>query len=254
MKSFRALFGDDISNRFAMAVPVALVSALMLVYLLSAPAATVLSVTLGAPIATVVGWMFLVTPLVTAVTLWYTAMKELGYMSYVANGWTSRLITQVVTMTIGLATLVIVAYGSWQWFVILLVGTYGIDSLAYGTGRAFARLTGKPTHKLPFGLDRMSPNKTIEGFVGGALVGWLVAGLLTWLFVASTGMVIGWYGVVVIFMMPFTAFIGDVFESQLKRHVGVKDAGDCLGAHGGVMDRLDSVCAVYVSALPLLFI
>lgn len=254
MKKSKVLFGDDINNRFAMAVPVALVSSLMLVHLLAVPVYALLSGAAGAAVASVAAWVLQTTPLIVVSLLWYAAAKELSLMACVAGRWTAKLLIQALIMTVGLCSLVVIAYATWQWFVILLVGTYAIDSLAYGTGRAFARLSGKPTHKLPFGLDRMSPNKTIEGFIGGAVVGWIVAGLLAWLFVATAGLVLGWYGVLVIAMMPFTAFVGDVFESQVKRDVGVKDAGDCLGAHGGVMDRLDSVAAVYVSATPLLFI
>jgi len=251
-------FGEDIVNRTAMAAPVALVSLLMLAPLFIGPVSGFISwiivMVLGL-VPAAVSWLLLVAPLIVVVTLWYNAAQELSLMALIKGSWHWRLVAQGVVMTLGLASALVLAYMAWQWFVLLLAGTYIVDSLAFATGRAYTRVFHGATHKLPFGLDRLSPNKTIEGFVGGAVAGWIVTFLLMWAFVAFAGMVVTWYGVATVILLPFVAFIGDLFESQLKRVVGVKDTGDCLGAHGGLLDRLDSVCAVFATPLlPLLLI
>ena len=84
---------------------------------------------------------------------------------------------------------------------------------------------------------KVSPNKTLEGFVGGALttsvLGWLLGPWLTPfspLYAALAGLLIGTMG-----------FIGDIVISAVKRDIGVKDSGRLLPGHGGILDRLDSL-------------
>ena len=86
-------------------------------------------------------------------------------------------------------------------------------------------------------LPLVSPNKTWEGFLGGAVTTLLVSLLLTPLFTpldlpraALVGLEIGIFG-----------FIGDVVMSAVKRDIGVKDTGTLLPGHGGILDRLDSL-------------
>jgi phosphatidate cytidylyltransferase len=128
--------------------------------------------------------------------------------------------------------------------LLLLVGIWCNDSAAYFVGRAFGR------HKL---APRISPNKSIEGFVGGVAVGTLVVwyghfltGRLHAPSVSGKDAFI--MGVAVAFATP----LGDLFESMLKRAGGVKDSGHLLGEHGGMLDRLDAVFlaapAMYVAA------
>lgn len=101
------------------------------------------------------------------------------------------------------------------------------DTGAYIVGR----LIGK--HKL---FERISPNKTWEGALGGAVFA-LIAGFLFAYF--STGHLGHWLaiaGLIVIF-----GTLGDLTESQIKRSVGVKDSGNLLPGHGGILDRFDGV-------------
>ncbi len=84
---------------------------------------------------------------------------------------------------------------------------------------------------------KISPKKSWEGFVGSILLT-LLASYLT------VGLVIGlsWVWVLAFgFLTPIFATAGDFFESQIKRELGVKDMGNLIPGHGGVMDRLDSI-------------
>ena len=110
---------------------------------------------------------------------------------------------------------------------ILFIGTWSSDTFAYFTGSALGR------HKL---CPSISPNKTVEGFLG-SLVGTTAA-------VAALGMffdlpvremaVLG-------FILALLATIGDLVESVAKRYAGVKDSGNIIPGHGGVWDRFDSI-------------
>jgi phosphatidate cytidylyltransferase len=115
------------------------------------------------------------------------------------------------------------------------------DSFAYLVGKSIGRT------KL---FERISPKKTIEGFVGGlffcVLFGYLISKyyieisnekLYIWLVIAC---IIGVFGT-----------IGDLIQSKFKRIAGVKDSGKIMPGHGGVLDRLDSV--IFVAPIIYLF-
>ncbi len=110
----------------------------------------------------------------------------------------------------------------------VLVGTFASDTAAYATGRMFG------THKI---APSLSPNKTLEGLVGGFLIGtmafWFAGLYQDWLSGADALAI----GAAVAAIAP----IGDLFESMLKRDLGKKDTGTLFGAHGGILDRLDAV-------------
>ena len=109
----------------------------------------------------------------------------------------------------------------------VLVGTFIGDTGAYFGGRAFGRRPLAP---------RISPNKTVEGLLVGmlaAIAGVVIAGLYQdWL--STTDALLLGLGVAI------AAPIGDLFESFVKRDVGVKDTGAAFGAHGGALDRVDA--------------
>lgn len=109
----------------------------------------------------------------------------------------------------------------------LLLMTWLNDTGAYVTGS----LIGK-TKLLP----RISPNKTWEGSIGGVIVTFLTALILSYFFTEKT--TTDWLvlaGIVAVF-----GSIGDLIESMLKRSVGVKDSGNLMPGHGGVLDRFDA--------------
>jgi len=112
------------------------------------------------------------------------------------------------------------------------------DSLAYFGGRQFGK------HKL---MPSLSPNKTLEGALSG-LIGSLTFGyFLLPLALPIHSMPLLILGLILI---SIAAQTGDLFESMLKRVAQVKDSGNILPGHGGILDRLDGV---YFSA-PLFFI
>ena len=116
---------------------------------------------------------------------------------------------------------------------------WGTDVLAYFVGRTI----GGP--KL---WPRVSPKKTWSGFLGGVAGGTALAVLLVHVARFSYGL--GWYSETVLVGLSLVAAIvsqgGDLMESALKRHFGVKDASHIIPGHGGVMDRVDSFWAVCV--------
>src|SRR6202034_3315143 len=110
----------------------------------------------------------------------------------------------------------------------VLVGTFLGDTGAYLGGRLFGKRPLAPS---------ISPNKTIEGLIAGVacsvLAVWFAGRYQSWL-PGTHALVLG-VGVGVF------APIGDLFESFVKRQAGAKDTGSLLGAHGGLLDRLDAV-------------
>jgi len=110
----------------------------------------------------------------------------------------------------------------------VLIATFVGDTCAYFVGRSYGRSPIAPL---------ISPNKTLEGLVGGIVGGtlafWLAGLYQDWLS-GGDALLIG-------FLVAITAPIGDLFESMIKRDLEVKDTGTLFGAHGGVLDRLDAV-------------
>ncbi len=123
-----------------------------------------------------------------------------------------------------------------RWLFVAIAAIWSADSGAYFVGRKFGR------HKLS---PRISPNKTIEGMLGG-----MAAGLVVALgFAPMAGASLSQLPAVALVTVVAVGFsvVGDLFESLLKRHVGAKDSGTLIPGHGGVLDRIDGV----IAALPV---
>jgi phosphatidate cytidylyltransferase len=94
-----------------------------------------------------------------------------------------------------------------------------------------AYAVGKSIGKTKF--CETSPNKTMEGVVGGIAVA-TIGGMFFGLGVVDLGVAF-----LISFTVSVSSIFGDLFESSLKRKAGVKDSGDLLPGHGGVLDRID---------------
>ena len=128
-----------------------------------------------------------------------------------------------------------------RWLLAALAVVWAADTGAYFAGRTFGgRLF--PGRKL---APRISPNKTIEGLLGGVIAA-MLAGVGFALFAGATWAQAPAVAAVALAAALFSV-IGDLYESLLKRHAGVKDSGHLIPGHGGVLDRLDGV----VAALPV---
>ena len=116
------------------------------------------------------------------------------------------------------------------------------DSFAYLVGSRFGK------HKM---APRISPHKSWEGFAGG-----LLGSILIWVILWLTGFyeLSLWYALVCAVLVNILGVFGDLIESRIKRGVGVKDSGNLIPGHGGMLDRSDSLIFAGITAHLLLVI
>jgi phosphatidate cytidylyltransferase len=119
--------------------------------------------------------------------------------------------------------------------IFLIIWVY--DSMAYVVGSMLGR------HKI---CERISPKKSWEGLVGGAVFA-VIMGIINSVFFHELS-VTNW--VVIAMLIVIFGTSGDFFESKLKREAGVKDSGNILPGHGGMLDRFDTV----LFAVPVIFV
>lgn len=117
--------------------------------------------------------------------------------------------------------------GVWAGFYLGTV-VWMTDSAAFFTGRQIGGEKLAPD---------ISPSKTWSGALGGLALG-TGAGLLVWIFVTDSPW---WIGLLLSATISLLGQLGDLSESALKRHFRIKDSGDIIPGHGGLMDRLDSL-------------
>lgn len=130
-------------------------------------------------------------------------------------------------------------------FFLILYSYFGIEAMGWllvtvaltDTGAYFV---GKAIGKTKF--SDTSPNKTLEGVIGGVLIA-SIAGTYIGLIVVDF-----WIALIVTVATSVSSIFGDLFESYLKREAGVKDSGDLLPGHGGILDRIDG----YLFAAPIM--
>lgn len=144
----------------------------------------------------------------------------------------------IILTTTWIAFTAIVVYDNGRWLLLLAVLIVALaDVGGYFAGNFLGR------HKLAV---LVSPGKTWEGFTGGmALQGILIAALkIIFPDLSIIDLII------LIVPVALSSVVGDLFESMLKRHSGVKDSSSLLPGHGGVLDRIDGVMA----ALPMFWV
>ena len=111
-------------------------------------------------------------------------------------------------------------------FLILVVQSS--DVLQYVWGKLFGK------HKI---APKLSPSKTVEGFVGGVVSANVLGGLLYWLTPFNPVQ-----AVLMSLLICLMGFLGGLVMSAMKRSMGVKDWGNMISGHGGMLDRMDSLC------------
>tara|TARA_R110000868_G_scaffold4_4_gene19 strand:+ start:2583 stop:3473 length:891 start_codon:yes stop_codon:yes gene_type:complete len=121
------------------------------------------------------------------------------------------------------------------------------------TNDTFAYIVGKSIGKTKL-FERISPKKTIEGFVGGVVFAVLAGYLISKLYIKpnpsfSDKSILIW--TIIALLAGVFGTIGDLIESKFKRIAGVKDSGKIMPGHGGILDRLDSV--IFVAPIVFLF-
>ena len=203
-------------------------------------------------------WFFAWTTLSSDMREFWTSRKKKSsphYPSEISTRISTASRTAKFLLTVGcLVVLVSLCISFWglyayisPWILIyVLAVAWATDTGAYFAGHAFGK---RPLAK------RISPKKTVEGTIGGCLLGWALALIVGfWLIQLE----FGWprYGVILVSIsIPILAVCGDLFESVLKRISEAKESGSILPGHGGLLDRIDSlvIAAPFTFAACILF-
>ena len=118
-------------------------------------------------------------------------------------------------------------------FIFILTWTF--DTFAYIFGTNFGR------HKI---LPNISPKKSWEGFIGGLIFTLIVA------YFSQSYFELIIEPIIIALILPFTATSGDLIESKYKRQAGVKDSGNIIPGHGGILDRMDA----FMITIPVIYL
>ncbi len=124
-----------------------------------------------------------------------------------------------------------------EWIFLTLLVVMGCDTFAYFVGSSIGKRKLYPA---------VSPNKSIEGGIGGLIGSVLAVMIAQATFLPNIGI---FDGIIVGLVLGVAGQLGDLFESLLKRACGVKDSGTIIPGHGGLLDRLDSL----LFAFPIVF-
>ena len=160
----------------------------------------------------------------------------LGMFEWVKNKFKNLFLGFFIIFNFGLCSILYVLLNEnvYVLYGLIIINTAIFDTFAYVVGSKFgANLIVK----------KISPNKTLEGLVGG-VIGSAIFGLML-------GHLYDINFIALIFVLgAFLAFMGDLFISYFKRQSGVKDTGSLLPGHGGILDRIDS----HLIATPILIL
>ena len=185
---------------------------------------------------------------IVLVSLWRIAeMVSLKMRVSAAEFWkdiAAGAFVQSYVVFLGAFTILLTAQPGGQWWTLAsLIVVVSVDVGAYASGVNFGKHLMAPL---------ISPKKTWEGFAGSAVAA-LTAGVLLAIFMLQQPW---WVGLIMGTVIVFTATMGDLAESLIKRDLGIKDISTWLPGHGGFLDRLDSILpsAVAAYALYLIFV
>jgi phosphatidate cytidylyltransferase len=181
-------------------------------------------------------WAVALDPRLYRALLWAAVLWWL-----VALGWLFRFPTRIplwlivacgalvlVPAWLALAHLLLGPDGR-EWLLFVFVLVWAADIGAFFAGRAFGRVRLAP---------RVSPGKTWEGVIGGLLLATAAAAAGAWWFAVPASAFVG-----LCLAVALASIVGDLTVSMFKRHAGLKDSGDLLPGHGGILDRIDSLMA-----------
>ncbi len=151
------------------------------------------------------------------------------------DGWYNPIlnIVGIVLISAAITAILYVWNQSPWWLMYLFLLVWGADSGAYFVGRKLGKTKLAPN---------VSPNKSVEGLVGGIITVAIVIVIVQAVFLELT------LAQHILFLLlsivtVFSSVLGDLFESMIKRRAGIKDSGRILPGHGGVLDRIDSLLA-----------
>lgn len=169
------------------------------------------------------GWA--VPAAVMALLVWYILRQDTeGFLENWALTVTGALYTGVLAgYLVSLRNLP----NGLNWLLLAFLGTWTCDTTAYLVGSRWGRRGF---------FTNISPNKTVEGAVGGCLAGIVVVSAVGWYLGLSV-----WQAPVLGTLLVVGVTLGDLAESLIKRRVGTKDSGDIIPGHGGMLDRIDSL-------------
>ena len=160
----------------------------------------------------------------------------LGMFEWVRNKFKNLFLGFFIIFNFGLCSIfyVLLNENAFVLYGLIIINTAIFDTFAYVVGSKFGA---------NFIVKKISPNKTLEGLIGG-VIGSAILGLML-------GDLYDINFIVLIFVLgAFLAFMGDLFISYFKRQSGVKDTGSILPGHGGILDRIDS----HLIATPILIL
>lgn len=170
-------------------------------------------------------------------------LKDVLWVSKIPMFEKKKYITVIFYIISGFVFLTLIPMINDQFMPKIIIGIFILiwsnDTFAYLIGKNFGRT------KL---LERISPKKTVEGFLGG-LVGSLLAGFVIFKYMDHYSL---WEWLVLGIIAAIFGTIGDLIQSKFKRQAGVKDSGIIMPGHGGLYDRLDSI--VYASPFMYAFL
>ena len=159
-----------------------------------------------------------------------------GLREWFKNNFNKSFLGIFVIANFGLWSIfyILMGKGNYALFGLIILNTAIYDISAYIIGSKFGR---------NYIVNKISPKKTLEGLIGGVLASALYGLLMNFYFDIKFAVLIFIFGALL-------AFAGDLLISYFKRQSGVKDTGDILPGHGGILDRIDS----HLVATPILII
>jgi phosphatidate cytidylyltransferase len=183
---------------------------------------------------------------ILVITLWRIAeLARSSHRSTARDLWAdvaAGAFIQVYVPFLGSFAVLLSAQSGGEWWALAsLVTVVLVDIGAYASGLTFGKHAMAP---------RISPKKTWEGFAGSVIVA-MVAGVLLSIFMIHQPW---WFGLIFGSVIVFTATVGDLTESLIKRDLGIKDISTWLPGHGGFLDRLDSILPSAAAAYVLFLI